>query len=60
MSAIRITQAEGLGGVNSLNDVKAVQTALNKLLKLISPTKTLVVDGRLCSRPENSQTVTAI
>lgn len=47
MAAIRITQSVGLGGTNSLNDVKTVQTALNKLLKLIPPTQVLVVDGRL-------------
>ncbi|MFU2512274.1 N-acetylmuramidase family protein [Pseudoalteromonas sp. ASV78] len=60
MSSIRITQAVGLGGTNSLNDVKAVQTALNKLLKLIPPTQALIVDGRLNSRPESSKTIGAI
>ncbi|WP_435237821.1 D-Ala-D-Ala carboxypeptidase family metallohydrolase [Psychromonas sp. PT13] len=60
MSSMRITQAVGLGGVNNNNDVKAVQTALNKLLKLIPSTKILTVDGRLGSRPENSKTVAAI
>ena len=60
MSAIRITQSVGLGGVNTPAYVKTVQTALNKLLKLISPTKVLVVDGRLGSRPESSNTVAAI
>ena len=60
MSAIRITQSVGLGGANSLNDVKTVQTALNKLLKLIPLTQALVVDGRLTPRPENSKTVAAI
>ena len=60
MSAIRITQSVGLGGANSLNDVKTVQTALNKLLKLIPPTQALIVDGRLNPRPENSKTVAAI
>ncbi|MEH6456044.1 MAG: hypothetical protein V7749_06965 [Cocleimonas sp.] len=39
MSSIKITQAVGLGGANNLNDVKTVQTALNKLLKFIPPTK---------------------
>ena len=52
MSAIRMTQSVGLGGVNTPGDVKTIQTALNKLLKLISPTKVLVVDGRLGSRPK--------
>ena len=60
MSTIRITQSVGLGGANSLNDVKTVQTALNKLLKLIPPTQALIVDGRLNPRPENSKTVAAI
>ncbi|MEZ8185268.1 peptidoglycan-binding protein [Shewanella sp. 5S214] len=60
MSSIKITQAVGLGGVNNLNDVKVVQTALNKLLKLIPPTKSLIVDGRLGSMPENAKTVAAI
>ena len=60
MSVIRITQSVGLGGTNSLTDVKTVQTALNKLLKLIPPTQALVVDSRLGSRPENSKTVAAI
>ena len=60
MAAIRITQSVGLGGTNSLNDVKTVQTALNKLLKLISPTQALVVDGRLNPRSENSKTIAAI
>lgn len=60
MAVIRITQPVGLGGTNSLNDVKTVKTALNKLLKLISPTQVLVVDGRLNPRPENSRTIAAI
>ncbi|RZF90065.1 TIGR02594 family protein [Pseudoalteromonas sp. CO302Y] len=60
MSAIRITQSVGLGGVNTPADVKTVQTALNKLLKFLPGTKALAVDGRLSSRPENSKTVAAI
>lgn len=60
MSAIKITQSVGLDGTNNANDVKTVQTTLNKLLALIPPTKTLTVDGRLGSRPENSKTVAAI
>ncbi len=60
MSSIRITQSVGLGGTNSLNDVKTVQTALNKLLKLIPPTQALVVDGRLHPRPDSSKTIAAI
>ncbi|MDO6777199.1 TIGR02594 family protein [Shewanella sp. 3_MG-2023] len=60
MSSIKLTQAVGLGGANNLNDVKAVQTALNKLLKLIPPTQSLKIDGRLGSRPDISKTVAAI
>ena len=60
MAVIRITQSVGLGGANNLNDVKTVQTSLNTLLNLITPTKKLLVDGRLGSRPENSKTVAAI
>ena len=52
MSSIRITQPIGLGGANNLNDVKTVQTALNKLLIPIPPTRALIVDGRLNSRLE--------
>ena len=48
MSVIRITQSVGLGGANSLSDVK---TALNNLLKLIPPTQALIIDGRLESPP---------
>jgi hypothetical protein len=60
MSSITITQAVGLGGANNLNDVKVVQTGLNKLLKLIPATKPLIVDGRLGSMPESAKTVAAI
>jgi hypothetical protein len=60
MSAIRITQSVGLSGINNPADVKAIQTALNKLLKLLPSINALVVDGRLGSRPENSKTVAAI
>ena len=60
MSSIKIAQAVGLGGANNGNDVKAVQTALNKLLKFIPPTKSLIVDSRLGSRPESAKTVAAI
>ncbi|WP_426357549.1 peptidoglycan-binding domain-containing protein [Pseudocolwellia sp. HL-MZ19] len=60
MSVMKITQAVGLGALNNLKDVKAVQTALNKLLALISPTKALTVDGTLNPRIENSKTIAAI
>lgn len=60
MSSLRITQSVGIGGNNSVNDVKAVQTALNSLLALIPPTQKLVVDGKLGSRPQSSKTVAAI
>ncbi|WOC28317.1 hypothetical protein LY624_20815 [Pseudoalteromonas sp. N1230-9] len=56
MSAIRMPQSVGLGGVNTPADVKTIQTALNKLLKLLPAINALVVDGRLGSRPENSKT----
>jgi GH24 family phage-related lysozyme (muramidase) len=60
MANMRIIGSVGIDGKNTINDVKAVQTALNQLLKLISPTRKLVVDGFLGSRPEKSKTVTAI
>ena len=49
MSAIRITQSVGLGGVNTPAYVKTVQTALNKLLKLISP---LRITSSLSTEPK--------
>jgi len=60
MSIMKITHSVGLGGINNLNDVKAVQTALNTLLTLIPPTKALMVDGLLNTRLENSKTIVAI
>ena len=60
MSALKITQSVGLGGTNDINDVKAVQTALNKLLSLIAPTEALTVDGLLNTRIEKSKTIAAI
>lgn len=51
MAKLIITQSVGVGGVNTPNDVKAVQGALNNLLGLIPPTRKLVEDGRLGSRP---------
>jgi len=57
---MRIIQSVGIGGKNSLNDVKAVQTSLNQLMHLIPPTKSLVVDGKLGFKPELSKTVNAI
>ena len=60
MAALRITQSVGMGGANNVNDIKAVQTALNALLALISPTAPLVVDGKLGANPERSKTVAAI
>tara|TARA_Y100000589_G_scaffold221668_1_gene209248 strand:- start:395 stop:529 length:135 start_codon:yes stop_codon:yes gene_type:complete len=44
MSAIRITQSVGLSGVNNPADVKAIQTALNKLLKLPPSINAFAVD----------------
>ena len=60
MPAMKLIQSVGIGGANKPDDVKAVQTALNSLLNSIAPTKKLVVDKRLGSRPENSKTVAAI
>ncbi len=60
MAKLQITQSVGIGGVNNPNDIKAVQAALNKLVGLIPPTKKLVEDGKLGSKPENSKTVVAI
>lgn len=60
MASLRISQSVGIGGKNSTQDIKAVQTALNQLMYLLSPTKTLVVDGSVGTRPENSKTVSAI
>ncbi|WP_351008463.1 hypothetical protein [Shewanella sp. S1-58-MNA-CIBAN-0166] len=60
MAKLIMAQSVGMGGVNTPNDVKAVQGALNNLLRLIPPTRKLVEDGRLGSRPEHSKTVAAI
>lgn len=60
MGSLRLVQSVGLGGKNGMNDIKAVQTALNQLMNLIPPTKVLVVDGKLGLKPENSNTVKAI
>ncbi|WP_432455087.1 hypothetical protein ACRRS0_06435 [Agarivorans sp. QJM3NY_29] len=37
MAKLQITQSVGLGGVNTPQDIKAVQAALNQLLGLIPP-----------------------
>ncbi|MBE0384350.1 hypothetical protein PC2016_3636 [Pseudoalteromonas carrageenovora] len=42
MSLIRIVQSVGLSGFNSLTDVEAVQTVLNKSQRLISLTQALI------------------
>lgn len=60
MSSIKITQSVGLGGINNLKDVKAVQAALNTLLTLIPPTVAIPEDGLLNTRIENSKTIAAI
>jgi len=60
MNNLRILHSVGNDGKNSPADIKVVQTTLNKLIHLIKPTKTLVVDGKLGFRPENSKTVKAI
>ena len=60
MGSMPIIQSVGIGGKNSLNDVKSVQTSLNQLKHLIPSTKSLVVDGKLGIKPELSKTVNAI
>lgn len=60
MNQLNISASVGLKGINKPNDVKEVQKALNKLLKLIQITKKLVVDGGLGPKPELSETVAAI
>lgn len=60
MESLYISQSVGVGGKNSPNDIKAVQTALNALLHLIPPTGKLIVDGKLGSKPTVSKTVNAI
>ena len=60
MSNIRIMSSVGLNGINQRNDVMSVQKAINQLLKLIYPTRKLLVDGNLGSNPEKSNTVAAI
>jgi hypothetical protein len=60
MGSMRITQSVGIGGKNGVNDIKAVQISLNSLIHLIPPAKSLVVDGKLGFKPENSNTVKAI
>ena len=60
MSTIRIIQPVRLDGFNSLTDVEAVQTVLNKSQRLISLTQALIMDGRLNPRPESSKTIAAI
>ncbi|MBH0059461.1 hypothetical protein I6F65_21240 [Pseudoalteromonas sp. SWXJZ94C] len=39
MPAMKLIQSVGIGGANKLDDVKAVQTALNSLLSLMAPNK---------------------
>lgn len=60
MSSLKIIKSVGLGGQNNKNDVKAVQTALNKLLTLIPPTKRLIEDGLLNSSAASAKTIDAI
>ncbi|MBZ9611045.1 NlpC/P60 family protein [Rheinheimera maricola] len=60
MTNLRITGSVGISGQNNVNDVKAVQLALNSLGNLLSATKKLVVDGRLGTKPETTKTVAAI
>jgi uncharacterized protein (TIGR02594 family) len=60
MNQLNISGSVGLKGINKPNDLKEVQKALNKLLKLIQVTKKLDVDGSLGPRPELSDTVAVI
>ncbi|MFH6926881.1 peptidoglycan-binding protein [Vibrio vulnificus] len=60
MSMLRITDSVGIGAKNKAEDIKAVQTALNKILHLIPPTQKVIVNGSLGSVPANSNTVKAI
>jgi hypothetical protein len=60
MSSLKIIKSVGLGGQNNKNDVKSVQTALNKLLTLIPPTKSLTEDGLLNTNTASSKTIDAI
>jgi uncharacterized protein (TIGR02594 family) len=60
MNQLNISASVGIKGINKPNDIKEVQKALNKLLKLIQITKKLAVDGSLGSNPELSKTVAAI
>lgn len=60
MSALRITGSVGIGAQNNVNDVKAVQIALNALSNFLQAREKLAVDGRLGVKPETSKTVAAI
>jgi len=60
MNQLQITASVGVKGRNNRNDVKAIQSALNQLIHLISQAKKLAVDGSLGSRPESSETVASI
>ena len=60
MPSLKIIKSVGLGSQNNKNDVKAVQTALNKLLTLIPPTKSLIEDALLNPNTKTSKTVAAI
>jgi len=44
MNQLQITVSVGVKGRNNRNDVKAIQSALNQLIHLISPAKKLAVD----------------
>ena len=60
MDQLKITASVGIDGENNRNDIEAVQTGLNQIIALIQPTKKLVVDGSLGSKPETSKTIAAI
>jgi len=60
MNQLNITASVGVKGINKPDDIKEVQKALNQIITSISPTKKLLVDGSLGSKPELSKTVAAI
>ncbi|OAN18156.1 hypothetical protein A3K86_04450 [Photobacterium jeanii] len=57
---VKIGSSVGIGGENNYIDVEVVQTALNQVINLISPTKPLRVDRSLGRNPEKSKTVAAM
>lgn len=60
MNQLKLLASVGIKGINKPDDIKEVQKALNRLLKLLQISKKLVVDGNLGSKPDESKTVAAI